>query len=196
MGAGFGVHTVDILMVLHQRCDGLWCKLEGDFVLRHHVDMYNVRFNIDHLVVEETFDQRIRVFDKLCFWSLGQAQRAQGPYRRLVRKGLGQTSKVLWYTVERPLDTVDSLQCGGQPRRYLGGKDNVWLGASLERTSRGGQELLRHDGDGSGRMVDRDDSGGRVESCVRKLKDKRNKVKELSRRSPNKGNSVHAFSVK
>ena len=54
---------------------------------------------------------------------------------------------MLWHTVERPFDAVYSLQRSGQPWRNLGSKDDVWLGTSLERTSRGGKELLRHDDD-------------------------------------------------
>ena len=65
MRAGFGVDAVDVLVVFDQRCDSLRSELEGDLMLGDHIDVYNVCFNVDHLVVEKTFNERIRVFDEL-----------------------------------------------------------------------------------------------------------------------------------
>ena len=76
-------------MVLYQRLDRFRCKLEGDFILRDHVDMNNVSLDVYDLVVEKSFDQWVLILSELRIRSLRQHDRAKSPYRRGPCKGLG-----------------------------------------------------------------------------------------------------------
>lgn len=67
-------------MILNQSIDGVLGQLECDFILRDHVNMDNVGFNLQHLVVEHGLNQGVGVSPQLGLWSLGEHDRAQGPY--------------------------------------------------------------------------------------------------------------------
>jgi len=59
--AGRHVDRVDVFVVLDKRFDGFWCKLECNLMLRNHVDVYYVCLDVDKLVVEQRFDQRVGI---------------------------------------------------------------------------------------------------------------------------------------
>lgn len=46
-------------MILDQRVNRVLGELEGDLVLRNHVDVYDVGLDVDDLVVEHGLHQRI-----------------------------------------------------------------------------------------------------------------------------------------
>ena len=58
-------------MVLNKRLDCLRRQLETDFVVRDHIDMYHISLDVDELIVEQGFDQWIRVLSEFRFGSLG-----------------------------------------------------------------------------------------------------------------------------
>lgn len=156
---------MNVLMILHQRINRFWGKFEGDLILRNHVDMYDVSFDVYNLVVEERLYQRVLVFAQLGFWGFRKHQGAQCPDCRRRRQSLGQTSKVLRHTVERSLDSVDPFESGCQPRVDFAVEDDVWCSARRKSGSRG-----REKGDGHGRGRGR----GRGRGIINKI----NKIKE------------------
>lgn len=131
-------------MVFHQRLDGLWRQLEGDLVLGDHVDMNDVCFDIQDLIIEQSLDERVGIFAKFRIRCLGEHERTQRPDGGWRGEGLGQASKVLRHAVQWPLDSVYPLQCRRQPGIYLGVQDNIWSGSRSKGGSGGGEESDGH----------------------------------------------------
>lgn len=52
---------MNVLVVFDEGLNGIRSQLEGNLVPQHHVDVHNVRFNVEELVVEETFDQWVLI---------------------------------------------------------------------------------------------------------------------------------------
>jgi hypothetical protein len=50
---GLGIDTVNHLVVLNERIDGILCELVGDLISQNHVDMNNVSLNMDELIVHD-----------------------------------------------------------------------------------------------------------------------------------------------
>lgn len=69
---GGSVDAVDIAMEIDQRFDRLGGQLEGNFVLGDHIDMHNVGFDMDHLIVKDGLDEGVLVFAKLSIGCLGE----------------------------------------------------------------------------------------------------------------------------
>ena len=131
-------------MVLDQSVNGLGCKLECNLVLRHHVNVHDVGLDVNELVVEHCFDQRIGVLAQLGVGSLGQHDGAQRPDGGGTRQGFGETAIVLRYAVERALDPVDALQRLCQPLLDLCVEDDGGSGARREGCGRSGQQVDGH----------------------------------------------------
>ena len=81
-GAGGGVDRVDVFVVFDEGVDRFRGQLEGHFVLRDHVDVDDVGFDVHQLVVEEGFDQRVVVFAEFRIGRFGQHDRTERPYGR------------------------------------------------------------------------------------------------------------------
>ena len=69
---GFGVDAEDVLVVLDEGLDGFDGELECDLVAEDHVDVYDVGFDVEELVVEEGLDEGIGVLAQLRLWRLGK----------------------------------------------------------------------------------------------------------------------------
>lgn len=143
-GARRGVDGMHIFMIFNERLDGLWGQLEGDLVLGDHVDVDDVCFDIQDLVVEQRLHERVGVFAEFGVWRLGEHDGTQGPDGRRAGKDFGQASKVLRDAIQRPLHSIDPLQCRRQPWIYLGIQDDIRSGARCKGGRRGGQEGDRH----------------------------------------------------
>lgn len=59
------VDQVDILMIFDQSVDALLCKFEDNFMLRNHVDVNNICFDVSELIVEHAFDKDVIILNKL-----------------------------------------------------------------------------------------------------------------------------------
>lgn len=57
-----GVDGMDIFVIFDQSLNGLGGQLEGDFILGNHVNVDDICFNGDHLVVKKSLDQGIVIF--------------------------------------------------------------------------------------------------------------------------------------
>lgn len=66
-------------MIFDQRLDGLWGQLECDLVLGDHVDVDDVCFDVQDLIVEQCLDEWVGIFAKFRVWRLGEHDRAQSP---------------------------------------------------------------------------------------------------------------------
>lgn len=62
---------MNVFVVFYQGLDGFGGQLEGDFILRDHVDVDDVCFDREDLVVEQSFDQRVVVLSELRLGRLG-----------------------------------------------------------------------------------------------------------------------------
>lgn len=109
-GACRRIDGVDVLVVVDQSLDRFRCQLEGDLVLRDHVDVDDIGLDVDQLKVEDAFYQRVVVLAQFRFWCSREHERAEGPDGSSAAESLCQTSKVLRHTVERSLDPVDALE--------------------------------------------------------------------------------------
>ena len=125
VGVDSDVDAMDLLVVLDERLDRFWRKLEGDLVSQDHVDVDDVCLDVDELIVEQCLDERIRVLLQVGIRCLLKHDRRQGPYRICRRQCLGQTSMVLCYAVERTLDPVYPFQSLRQPWLYFRSEDDV-----------------------------------------------------------------------
>ena len=60
-GVGSNIDGIYILVVVYQCVDSVLSELESDLVLRHHVNVDHIAFNVYHLVVVDCLNKRIGV---------------------------------------------------------------------------------------------------------------------------------------
>ena len=53
------IHAVNVLVVLYEGLYGVWREFEGDLIAQYHIHVNNVSLDMDKLVVEERFHERI-----------------------------------------------------------------------------------------------------------------------------------------
>ena len=143
-GAGGGVDRVDVFVVFDEGVDRLGRELEGHFVLRDHVDVHDVGFDVYQLVVEERFDQRVFVFPQFRVGRFGQHDRTERPDGCGRREGLGQTSVMLRHTVQWSFDSIDPLERGCQPGIDLGVEHDIGRRSRRKGCCRLGEQDLGH----------------------------------------------------
>lgn len=56
---GSDVDTVDVLVVLYERLDGVRREFESDLVAQHHIHVNNVSLDMDQLIVEKRFHEGV-----------------------------------------------------------------------------------------------------------------------------------------
>lgn len=126
-------------MEFDQSLDGFRGQLEGNFVLGDHVDMDDIRFDMDHLIVEDGLHQGVLILAKLRIGGFGEHHGAEVPDGVGRREGLGQASGMLGDIVQRTLDPVDTLEGGREPGLNLGIQDDIGGRARSKGSSRRGQ---------------------------------------------------------
>lgn len=62
---------MDILVILHQCLNRLRCQLEGNLVLRDHVNMDHIRLDVKKLIIKEGLDEGIGILPQFGVWRLG-----------------------------------------------------------------------------------------------------------------------------
>lgn len=127
MSVGLCVDAVDLLMVVDKSVDGVGGELVSHLVPKDHVDVHNVSFDVDQLMAEVLL---VEILGHVGFRAFGQHDGRKSPDGVRRGQGLSQTSLVLRDTVERTLDTVDTLQGLCKPRLNFGTQDNVDGGRS------------------------------------------------------------------
>ena len=112
-----GVDTVNLLVVLDESINGVGSQLVSNLVAQNHVNMDDVSFNVNQLMVEGVLHG---VLGHVSLGDLGEHDGGQSPDGICVGKSLCQASLMLGDAVERALYTVDSLECLCKPRLNLG----------------------------------------------------------------------------
>lgn len=104
------IDRVNILVVLGKGVDGVGRELEGNLMLRDHVDVDHISFDVNDLVVEDGLNKRVGVPAQFGIGGLGDHYRAQGPDGIGTGECFCEAARVLLNAVEGTFDTVCALQ--------------------------------------------------------------------------------------